>query len=32
MSKKILAIVSDHGYWGVELTGPMVELVSRLYG
>jgi hypothetical protein len=23
MSKKVLAVVSNHGYWGVELTGPM---------
>jgi putative intracellular protease/amidase len=31
MSKKILAIVSDHGYWGVELTGPMVKLEEAGY-
>jgi putative intracellular protease/amidase len=30
-SKKILAIVSDHGYWGVELTGPMVKLEAAGY-
>ena len=30
-SKKILAIVSDHGYWGVELTGPMVKLEEAGY-
>jgi putative intracellular protease/amidase len=31
MSKKILAIVSGHGYWGVELTGPMVKLDEAGY-
>lgn len=28
---KILAIVSNHGYWGVELTGPMVKLEAAGY-
>lgn len=28
---KILAVVSNHGYWGVELTGPMVKLEEADY-
>jgi putative intracellular protease/amidase len=31
MSKKILAVLSDHGYWGVELTGPMLKLEAAGY-
>jgi putative intracellular protease/amidase len=31
MSNKILTIVSDHGYWGVELTGPMLKLEAAGY-
>ena len=31
MKKKILTIVSNHGYWGVELTGPMVKLEKAGY-
>jgi putative intracellular protease/amidase len=31
MSKKILAILSNFGYWGVELTGPMVKLEEAGY-
>jgi putative intracellular protease/amidase len=31
MSKKILAILSNHGYWGVELTGPMLKLEAAGY-
>jgi putative intracellular protease/amidase len=31
MAKKILAILSDYGYWGVELTGPMVKLEQAGY-
>jgi len=31
MSKKILAGLSDHGYWGVELTGPMLKLEAAGY-
>jgi len=31
MSKKILAILSNYGYWGVELTGPMVKLEAAGY-
>ncbi len=31
MSKTILTIVSDYGYWGVELTGPMVKLEAAGY-
>lgn len=31
MSKKILAIMSNYGYWGVELTGPMVKLEQAGY-
>lgn len=31
MSKKVLAIVSNFGYWGVELTGPMVKLEKAGY-
>lgn len=29
--KKILAVVSNYGYWGVELTGPMVKLEAAGY-
>lgn len=29
--KKILAVLSNHGYWGVELTGPMVKLEQAGY-
>lgn len=29
--KKILAILSNYGYWGVELTGPMVKLEQAGY-
>ena len=28
--KKILAVVSNHGYWGVELTGPLVKLEEEM--
>jgi len=31
MSKKILAILSNYGYWGVELTGPMKKLEDAGY-
>ena len=31
MVKKILAILSNFGYWGVELTGPMVKLEEAGY-
>jgi putative intracellular protease/amidase len=31
MAKKILTIVSNFGYWGVELTGPMVKLEAAGY-
>lgn len=31
MAKKILTIMSDYGYWGVELTGPMVKLEAAGY-
>ncbi|KAA5604093.1 type 1 glutamine amidotransferase domain-containing protein [Roseospira marina] len=31
MSKKILTLLSDYGYWGVELTGPMVKLEAAGY-
>ncbi len=31
MAKKILAILSNFGYWGVELTGPMVKLEEAGY-
>jgi putative intracellular protease/amidase len=31
MKKKILAILSNYGYWGVELTGPMVKLEESGY-
>lgn len=31
MSKKILTILSNFGYWGVELTGPMVKLKEAGY-
>jgi putative intracellular protease/amidase len=31
MSKKILTILSNYGYWGVELTGPMVKLEEAGY-
>jgi len=31
MAKKILAILSNYGYWGVELTGPMVKLEEAGY-
>ncbi len=31
MSKKILVILSNFGYWGVELTGPMVKLEEAGY-
>jgi putative intracellular protease/amidase len=29
--KKILTVVSNYGYWGVELTGPMVKLEAARY-
>ncbi|MEI6705820.1 MAG: type 1 glutamine amidotransferase domain-containing protein [Methylococcales bacterium] len=29
--KKVLAILSNYGYWGVELTGPMVKLEQAGY-
>ena len=29
--KKILAVLSNYGYWGVELTGPMVKLEEAGY-
>lgn len=31
MKKKILTILSNYGYWGVELTGPMVKLQGAGY-
>lgn len=31
MSKKILTVLSNFGYWGVELTGPMVKLEEAGY-
>jgi putative intracellular protease/amidase len=31
MKKKILAILSNYGYWGVELTGPMIKLEAAGY-
>jgi len=31
MAKKILTILSNFGYWGVELTGPMVKLEEAGY-
>lgn len=31
MSKKVLAVVSNHGYWGVELTGPLAKLEAAGY-
>jgi putative intracellular protease/amidase len=31
MAKKILTILSNFGYWGVELTGPMVKLEQAGY-
>lgn len=31
MSKQILAIVSNFGYWGVELTGPMLKIEAAGY-
>lgn len=31
MKKKILAILSNYGYWGVELTGPMLKLEQAGY-
>ncbi len=31
MAKKILAILSNFGYWGVELTGPMLKLEEAGY-
>lgn len=31
MSKKILVIISNFGYWGVELTGPLVKLENAGY-
>ena len=31
MPKKVLSILSNHGYWGVELTGPMVKLEAAGY-
>jgi putative intracellular protease/amidase len=30
-ARKILAIVSNYGYWGVELTGPMAKLEAAGY-
>lgn len=30
-TKKILAVMSNRGYWGVELTGPMVKLEEAGY-
>jgi putative intracellular protease/amidase len=30
-TKKILAVMSNRGYWGVELTGPMVKLEQAGY-
>jgi len=30
-TKKILAVMSNRGYWGVELTGPMVKLEKAGY-
>lgn len=30
-SRKILAVLSNRGYWGVELTGPMVKLEKAGY-
>jgi putative intracellular protease/amidase len=31
MEKKILTVLSNFGYWGVELTGPMVKLEAAGY-
>lgn len=31
MKKKILAVLSNYGYWGVELTGPMLKLEQAGY-
>jgi len=31
MSKRILAVMSGFGYWGVELTGPMLKLEAAGY-
>jgi putative intracellular protease/amidase len=31
MSKKILAILSEYGYWGVELVGPLEKLEAAGY-
>ncbi|GAB97957.1 putative intracellular protease/amidase [Kineosphaera limosa] len=31
MNKKILAVLSNHGYWGVELTGPALPLQRAGY-
>lgn len=31
MAKKILTVLSNFGYWGVELTGPMVKLEEAGY-
>ena len=31
MSGKILAVLSNFGYWGVELTGPMAKLEEAEY-
>ena len=31
MKKKVLAVLSNFGYWGVELTGPMVKLEAAGY-
>ena len=30
-SAKILAVVSNYGYWGVELSGPMAKLEAAGY-
>ncbi len=31
MSKKILVIISNYGYWGIELTAPMLKLEAAGY-
>ena len=31
MSKKILAILSEYGYWGIELVGPLAKLEAAGY-
>jgi putative intracellular protease/amidase len=31
MKKKILAVLSNYGYWGVELTGPLLKLEQAGY-